>query len=85
MATQATDPRLLLLHGDDNVLVARGRIGAGERIAVEGRGVAIAFDLKLGHKLARRDIAQGERIVKYGAPIGRAHAASVRSGPASIT
>ena len=29
-------------------------------------------DLPLGHKIARRAIAAGEKIVKYGAPIGSA-------------
>ncbi len=68
----ASDPRLLLLHPDDNVLVGRDQIRAGERIRIEGEETLIAFDLKLGHKLARRAIPSGERILKYGAPIGRA-------------
>ena len=52
--TDATDPRLLLLDGRDNVLVARARIRAGETIAVGGARVTPAADLPLGHKLARR-------------------------------
>ena len=35
--------------------------------------------MPLGHKLARRDIAAGEKIVKYDAPIGSATAA-IRAG-----
>jgi hypothetical protein len=66
------DPRLLLLDDRDNVFVVRARIQAGEAIDVEGRPVVIAHDLPLGHKLARRDIAPGEKVVKYGAPIGSA-------------
>jgi hypothetical protein len=31
-------------------------------------------DLPIGHKLARRTIAPGEKIMKYGAPIGSATA-----------
>jgi altronate dehydratase small subunit len=68
----ADDPRLLLLDPGDNVLVARDQIRSGERILVGGETIALAFDLKLGHKLARRAISSGERILKYGAPIGRA-------------
>jgi altronate dehydratase small subunit len=70
-----SDPRLLLLDDRDNVLVVRARIRAGEAIDVEGVPVVITSDLPLGHKLARRDIASGEKIVKYGAPIGSATAA----------
>ena len=72
---EATDARLLLLDGRDNVLVARARIRAGETIAVAGVSVTPPADLPLGHKLARRPIAAGEKVVKYGAPIGSATAA----------
>ena len=70
-----TDRRLLLLDEADNVLVAIARIRAGETIRVEGVAVTMPADLPLGHKLARRAIAIGDRIVKYGAPIGSATAA----------
>lgn len=69
-----TDPRLLLLHASDNVLVLRDQIAAGELISVEGGKVRIQIALGLGHKLARRPIAPGDRVVKYGAPIGSATA-----------
>lgn len=69
-----TDPRLLLLHASDNVLVLRDQIAAGELIAVEGEKVRIQIALGLGHKLARRPISPGEKVVKYGAPIGSATA-----------
>ena len=71
----ATDPRLLLLDGRDNVLVVRARIRAGETIVVGGARVTTAVELPLGHKLARRAIGAGEKVVKYGAPIGSATAA----------
>ena len=67
-----TDTRLLRLHPDDNVLVARSRIRAGEAIAVEGQGVTLPADLPIGHKIAARAIRAGEKILKYGAPIGSA-------------
>ena len=66
------DRRLLLLNEADNVLVATSRIRAGEEIVVEGARVALPFDLPIGHKLSRRPIAAGTKIVKYGAPIGLA-------------
>ena len=66
------DNRLLLLSEADNVLVARARIAAGEAIAVEGGTIQLEAALSIGHKIARRPIAAGEKIVKYGAPIGSA-------------
>jgi hypothetical protein len=68
-----TDQRLLLLDEADNVVVATARIRTGERVLIEGRVVAAA-ELPIGHKLARRKIEAGERVVKYGAPIGVATA-----------
>lgn len=67
-----TDDRLLLLDPRDTVFVVRARIRAGERIVVDGLEVPVPADLPLGHKVARTAIAAGERIVKYGAPIGSA-------------
>ncbi|HZP21663.1 MAG TPA: UxaA family hydrolase [Bauldia sp.] len=67
-----TDRRLLLLDKDDNVLVATTRIRSGEAIRVAGLAVTLPMDLPIGHKLARRAISAGEKIVKYGAPIGSA-------------
>jgi altronate dehydratase small subunit len=68
------DPRLLLLDERDNVLVAIARIRAGETVAIAGSRVTLPADLPIGHKIARRAIAAGDRIVKYGAPIGSATA-----------
>jgi altronate dehydratase small subunit len=75
----ATDRRLLLLDEADNVVVAIARLRAGETILVEGDGVVMAADLPIGHKLARRAIKAGEKIVKYGAPIGSA-VVSIKAG-----
>jgi hypothetical protein len=67
-----TDTRLLLLSPDDNVFVLRGAIDAGEVVVLESGQATVPTRLGLGHKIARRAIAAGERIVKYGAPIGSA-------------
>lgn len=71
-ADDDVDPRLLLLDGRDNVLVATTRIRAGETVAIAGSRVTLPADLPIGHKIARKAIATGDRIVKYGAPIGSA-------------
>lgn len=74
-----TDRRLLLLDESDNVVVSVARLRLGETILVEGDGVVIVADLPIGHKLARRAITAGEKIVKYGAPIGSA-TVSIKAG-----
>jgi altronate dehydratase small subunit len=67
-----TDRRLLLLDAEDNVLIATTRIRAEETVMVAGAAVVLSADLPIGHKLARCAIAAGQKIVKYGAPIGSA-------------
>ena len=69
-----TDPRLLLLHRDDNVFVLRDTISASEKILVEGQTIEVPLTIGMGHKLARRTIQPGDKVVKYGAPIGSATA-----------
>lgn len=69
-----TDPRLLILAPDDNIAVARLEIPADTALQVAGKAVRLQRALGFGHKLAVRNIATGEKIVKYGVPIGRATA-----------
>jgi len=69
-----TDPRLLRLSDADNVLVVTTSLPAGATVLVDGAHILLRSDLRLGHKLARRAIPAGEKIVKYGAPIGVATA-----------
>jgi len=63
-------PPLLLLHPDDNIVVARRDIAAGERVELDGDSFVIPAAVELGHKLARRALATDARVLKYGAPIG---------------
>lgn len=67
-----TDPRLLLLAPRDDVFVLRAALAAGETLAIAGHAITVAEPLGLGHKLARRAIAPGEKVIKYGVPIGSA-------------
>ena len=60
---------------DDNVGVALTALACGE----EALGVTLTEDIPAGHKFALRDIAEGENIIKYSAPIGRA-TAPVKTG-----
>jgi hypothetical protein len=71
-------PPLLLLHPEDNILVARRDIAAGELVAVDGASFTMPVAIELGHKLARRDLAADTRVLKYGAPIGSMKMAAAR-------
>ena len=71
-------PPLLLLHPDDNILVARRDIAAGERVEIDGDSLVIPAAVELGHKLARRALAPDTRVLKYGAPIGSMKTAVAR-------
>lgn len=65
-----TDPRLIRLAPDDNVMVLTTTVPAGTVLDVPGHPVTLEKDLTLGHKIAARDIATGETIMKYAFPIG---------------
>jgi hypothetical protein len=69
---ELTDPRLMLLSPGDSVYILRDQIAAGEAVMVGGVAVTFAGPLGLGHKIARLPIPAGDRVIKYGAPIGRA-------------
>lgn len=64
------DPRLILLDPRDNVFVARMRLAAGETIETGSGAAVLDRDIALAHKVARKPIVPGEKILKYGAPIG---------------
>jgi (2R)-sulfolactate sulfo-lyase subunit alpha len=78
MIGSAKLPPLLLLHPDDNILVARRDIAAGERVDIDGESFTMPAAVELGHKLARRAIAADARVLKYGAPIGSMRTAVAR-------
>jgi hypothetical protein len=77
-AALITDPRLLRLAEDDNVLIVTGNIAAGERFVIGGEPVDAAADLMLGFKVAAVDFEAGTIALRYGMPIGRTTAAVAR-------
>ncbi|UAL12663.1 UxaA family hydrolase [Caulobacter segnis] len=66
----------ILLHPDDNVLVLAEPIRAGQTIEIDGQALVAPGDVAVGHKIARRALVAGEKILKYGAPIGSMTAAA---------
>jgi altronate dehydratase len=69
----------LALHEDDDVAVALRDLAAGAAVRVRaGSGVetvSLQDSVPMGHKFARRDIAVGADVRKYGNVIGAATAA----------
>ena len=65
---------LLRITQNDNVAVALANLPAGGTCEVEGIAVTLADDIPAGHKVALSDIAENEKIIKYGFPIGYATA-----------
>ncbi len=61
---------LILLHPDDNVLVCAKQINAHEEIMIEGETIVSPIVIAVGHKIARINLSSGQKIFRYGAPIG---------------
>ena len=61
---------VILLHPQDNILVCVAPIAAGDKLVIDGAVVAATGPVGVGHKIARASLAAGERVIKYGAPIG---------------
>lgn len=62
----------VLLHQEDNILVSCRDLAPGETLRIDHQPVVLAQMIPLGHKIARRPLAKGDEIFKYGAPIGSA-------------
>jgi hypothetical protein len=61
---------LVLLHPDDNVLVLAATVQPGDVVMIDGAPVTATARIEVGHKLARRALSAGDKVLKYGAPIG---------------
>jgi altronate hydrolase len=71
-AAPEPDARLLLVHPSDTVATATGPLPAGHAADLQGRRVVLGQDVPQGHKVALADHREGDAVVKYGFPIGRA-------------
>lgn len=58
----------LKIHDKDHVIVALTDLHIGEIV----QGILILEEIGMGHKVACKDITEGEDVLKYGAPIGKA-------------
>jgi altronate hydrolase len=72
-------PDALHIHPDDTVAVALRPLAQGEQVDIGGLQITIADDIPYGHKFALTSIGVGERVTKFGWPIGKA-IVSIRPG-----
>lgn len=65
---------LIRINQSDSVAVALRPLKKGECVHVSGADfdILIQEEIPLGHKIALRDIAADESVIKYGFPIGKA-------------
>ncbi|MDR2194508.1 MAG: altronate dehydratase family protein [Treponema sp.] len=63
------------IHPWDTVAVALEPLAQGRTVTIGGLKVRCADDIPRGHKLALKDIACDEQVIKYGTPIGKASSA----------
>ncbi|RMG00746.1 MAG: altronate dehydratase, partial [Planctomycetota bacterium] len=63
---------LIHIHPQDNVAVATGPLAAGTTVSVGKIVVSLRQEVRLGDKVAIVPIAEGDAVLKYGLPIGKA-------------
>ena len=63
---------VIRLHASDNVAIARVPLAADRRISAGEITIVARTSIPAGHKIALREIAAGEAVVRYGCSIGRA-------------
>jgi hypothetical protein len=76
-------PRAFCINAKDNVATLLDDVREPQAVQVLGassvREVCSSEPIALGHKIALRDVREGEPIVKFGVPIGHASQA-IRAG-----
>jgi altronate dehydratase len=69
-------PECFQIDRNDNVATLLQDSAEGEEVVLRGEAavptVTARAAIRAGHKLALRDIAEGEHVIKYGHPIGLA-------------
>ena len=69
---KSIEKRLLRLAAADNVAVATATCEAGTDVSIDQTTLRLCDRIAVGHKVAIRDIAAGEKVIKFGCPIGSA-------------
>jgi altronate dehydratase small subunit len=74
--------QVIIINEKDNVATALRGFSAGAEVSVELQGriqkITLLSDIPMGHKVALKDIEEGEPVIKYGEPIGKSTAKIAR-------
>ena len=70
MATYALTEKAVVLRSEDDVAVAKAELPAGTILEDGARRIEVRQDIKPGHKVARRAVATGAPVRRYGQVIG---------------
>ncbi len=70
MATYTLGDKAVVLRPEDDVAIAKAEICVGTRLEDEGGIIETHQDIRPGHKIARRHVAQGAPVRRYGQVIG---------------
>ncbi len=62
--------KFIKIHPGDSVAVLLTNLSAGTCLEIDGSRVTLLDEIPQGHKVALKEIKQGETVVKYGCPIG---------------
>ena len=80
-------PQLLVHHPDDNVgvVVVEGLAAGTEMLCVVTHDnsdfqLTANMDIPIGHKVALKDLAEGDTVFKYGEDIGRMIGSAEKGG-----
>jgi (2R)-sulfolactate sulfo-lyase subunit alpha len=66
--------KLIKLHPLDNVQILVADVEPQEYLIINGQATLIQEFIGIGHKIADQMISPGQKIIKYGVPIGSATA-----------
>lgn len=75
-----TAPAAIRLSPTDNVVVCCRTLASGETFAIDGHVLTVVEPVPIGHKLALVALAPGDKVLKYGMPIGSMTAAATPGG-----
>lgn len=74
-------PNTIIINPKDNVAVVLVDLSRGEMVMLpDGTGFAALGSIPYSHKVALRDFASGEEVLKYGEIIGSAKTVIKRGG-----
>jgi hypothetical protein len=74
----APDDYFLLLDPADNILICVRSVARGTQIRIEGAEIMLCEDIAVGHKIARQALFSGDKVYRYGFPIGTMRDAAAR-------